>query len=83
MAIGVTGVVTADGETIACDAVVSNCDAVRTYRELLQGTPQSDTIRNAIDTNPRAAVWCLYLGLESPLRTIAASQLCLLARSRR
>ncbi|MEL7266311.1 MAG: FAD-dependent oxidoreductase, partial [Planctomycetota bacterium] len=34
----VTAVITTAGERIACDSVVSNCDAVRTYTELLGGT---------------------------------------------
>src|SRR6056297_3422610 len=33
----VRAVVTTDQETVPCDAVISNCDAVRTYRELLGG----------------------------------------------
>ena len=41
----VTGVVTAGGDEITCDAIVSNCDAVRTYRELLDDTPQSSAVR--------------------------------------
>ena len=73
----VTGVSTADGQTIACDAVISNCDAVRTYRELLSDTAAVRILRQ---TGPARTgmQWCRALfGFESPLRTTAASQLCL------
>ncbi|TWU39210.1 phytoene desaturase family protein [Novipirellula artificiosorum] len=60
----VTGVITAGGETIRSDAVVSNCDAVRTYRELLDGTPESAKFQR----NKRLEAACsgvvLYLGLN-------------------
>jgi len=57
-------VVTASGETIPCDAVISNCDSVRTYRELLKDTPQS----KAFDKKGKYEAACsgvvLYLGLD-------------------
>jgi phytoene desaturase len=60
----VTGVVTASGEEITCDAVVSNCDAVRTYRELLKGTPQSTNFAKKNDPEPACSGVVLYLGLD-------------------
>ena len=59
----VTGVVTAGGEEIACDAVVSNCDAVRTYRELLDQTPQSTQFTKQ-KHEPACSGVVLYLGLD-------------------
>lgn len=60
----VTGVLTESGETIACDAVVSNCDAVRTYEELLKGTKQSRTFSKKNRHEPACSGVVLYLGLN-------------------
>lgn len=60
----VSGVITASGETIPCDAVVSNCDAVRTYRELLDGTPESKSFERKNDHEPACSGVVLYLGLN-------------------
>lgn len=60
----VTGVITAGGETIACDYVVSNCDAVRTYRELLSGTKQSEKFEKQNGYEPACSGVVLYLGLN-------------------
>ncbi|MEL6106192.1 MAG: phytoene desaturase family protein [Planctomycetota bacterium] len=60
----VTGVVTASGETLPCDAVVSNCDAVRTYRELLQDTPQASQFEKKNHFSPACSGVVLYLGLN-------------------
>ncbi|KAA5540292.1 phytoene desaturase [Roseiconus nitratireducens] len=60
----VTGVVTAAGETLPCDAVVSNCDAVRTYRELLRDTPQSKDFEKSNHHAPACSGVVLYLGLN-------------------
>lgn len=60
----VNGIVTADGKTIACDAVVSNCDAVRTYRELLDGTPQSSRFERKNNYEAACSGVVLYLGLN-------------------
>ncbi|EMI18173.1 Zeta-phytoene desaturase [Rhodopirellula maiorica SM1] len=60
----VTGVVTASGETILCDAIVSNCDAVRTYRELLDGTPESTKFAKPQSHEPACSGVVLYLGLN-------------------
>ncbi len=35
-ALQVAAVITTSQERIACDAVISNCDAIRTYRELIE-----------------------------------------------
>ncbi len=58
------GVTTADNETISCDAVVSNCDAVRTYRELLSGTDQSIRFEKKNKFDPACSGVVLYLGLD-------------------
>ncbi len=60
----VTGVTTAGGERIECDAVISNCDSVRTYRELLGGTPQSIKFGKRNDHEPACSGVVLYLGLN-------------------
>jgi len=60
----VTGVVTANGETIRATAVVSNCDAVRTYRELLDGTPQSEKFERKNRYEAACSGVVLYLGLN-------------------
>ena len=60
----VTGVITASGDSIACDAVVSNCDAVRTYRELLDQTPQSAQFEKRNQREPACSGVVLYLGLN-------------------
>ena len=60
----VTGVITADGEHVACDAVVSNCDAVRTYRELLGETPQASKFEKRNRHQPACSGVVLYLGLD-------------------
>ncbi len=58
-----TSVLTDDGETVPVSAVVSNCDAVRTFRELIGG----ETAR-AFDRRRRYEPACsgvvLYLGLK-------------------
>ncbi|MEM1227263.1 MAG: phytoene desaturase family protein [Planctomycetota bacterium] len=60
----VTGVVTTAGETVACDAVVSNCDAVRTYRELLSGSAQSTAFEKSNQHEAACSGVVLYLGLN-------------------
>jgi diapolycopene oxygenase len=60
----VTGVIMADGTEITCDAIVSNCDAVRTYRELLAGTPQSTRFEKRSRREPACSGVVLYLGLD-------------------
>jgi phytoene desaturase len=60
---GVTGVTLASGERVVCDAVVSNMDAVRTYRELVGG----ETGRRFAGERryePACSGVVLYLGLR-------------------
>jgi phytoene desaturase len=57
----VTGVELANGEAAAFDAVVSNCDAVRTHRELLGGVRKFDRRRRY---EPACSGVVLYLGLK-------------------
>lgn len=55
----------ASGERIACDAVISNCDSIRTYRELLAGTPESKKFqKKSPDPEPACSGVVLYLGLN-------------------
>ncbi|MDX1655615.1 MAG: phytoene desaturase family protein, partial [Candidatus Competibacteraceae bacterium] len=58
----VSGVKTSDGETVPLGAVVSNMDAVRTYRELVGG-PVGERYRKR-DFEPACSGVVLYLGLE-------------------
>ena len=60
----IAGVVTAAGDQLPCDAVVSNCDAVRTYRELLRETPQSIRFEKSNRYSPACSGVVLYLGLN-------------------
>ncbi|QDT59009.1 Diapolycopene oxygenase [Stieleria bergensis] len=60
----VVGVITTDDESLPCDAVVSNCDAVRTYTELLKGTPQSQRFEKKNKHIPACSGVVLYLGLN-------------------
>lgn len=60
----VCGVQLADGENVPCDAVVSNCDAVRTHRELLGGAPARAFERRRRRYEPACSGVVLYLGLD-------------------
>ncbi len=59
----VSGVETTSGECIALDAVVSNMDAVRTYRDLLGGPPARRFVRQR-RYEPACSGVVLYLGLS-------------------
>ena len=59
----VSGVETATGECIALGAVVSNMDAVRTYRELVGGAPAASFGRRW-KREPACSGVVLYLGLD-------------------
>jgi diapolycopene oxygenase len=59
----VTGIVTADGETLPFDAVVSNEDAVRTYRELIGGDI-ARRFNKRRKYEPACSGVVLYLGLN-------------------
>ena len=58
----VRAVKTADGERIACDAVISNMDAIRTYTELLGGAAGERYARKGFE--PACSGVVLYLGLK-------------------
>jgi len=60
----VSGVETTSHETIPCDAVISNCDAIRTYRELLGETPQGKSFNKKNNPEPACSGVVLYLGLD-------------------
>lgn len=59
----VSGLETVDGERIACDAVVANADAVRTYRDLLGGKAAKRFERQRT-YEPACSGVVLYLGLD-------------------
>jgi diapolycopene oxygenase len=60
----VVGVTLTTGEAVELDAVVSNCDAVRTHRELLQGHPLPLSLSRKVDVEPACSGVVLYLGLR-------------------
>ncbi len=60
--VSVTGLRTDRGEFLPFDAVVSNCDSLRTHRELLQGTPAAKSMENGRE--PACSGVVLYLGLS-------------------
>lgn len=59
----VTGVVTDAGEEIPLSAVVSNCDSVRTHRELIGG-PVATAFERRRRYEPACSGVVLYLGLD-------------------
>jgi diapolycopene oxygenase len=59
----VTGVRTDAGEEIALSAVVSNCDSVRTHRELISGSV-SEAFEKRRSYEPACSGVVLYLGLN-------------------
>lgn len=60
----VTGVKLTSGETVPADAVVSNCDAVRTHRELLREHGQPTSLTRKKNIEPACSGVVLYLGLK-------------------
>ncbi len=66
------GVVLDDGREILADAVVSNCDVQRTYRDLL-GTEEAQREQSAIarDYTPACSGVVLYLGLDKQYQHFA------------
>lgn len=58
----VKAVITAGGERIACDAVISNMDAIRTYKELVGGETGARYARKGYE--PACSGVVLYLGLN-------------------
>jgi diapolycopene oxygenase len=67
----VTGLVTAMGDTYMFDAVVSNEDAVRTHRELLQGTTAAREFEHKRSYEPACSGVVLYLGLNKRYEHLA------------
>lgn len=60
----VTGIRLTTGESLAFDAVVSNCDSVRTHRELLREYTQPTQFTRKRDFEPACSGVVLYLGLN-------------------
>lgn len=60
----VRGVTTTTGEKYVFDAVVSNCDAVRTHRELLKGSATDKKFEKRRSYEPACSGVVLYLGLK-------------------
>lgn len=60
----VVGVKLTSGETIPCDAVVSNCDSVRTHRELLREHTKETSLTRKKEIEPACSGVVLYLGLK-------------------
>lgn len=58
----VRAVTLAGGERIACDAVISNMDAIRTYTELVKGEPGRAYAKKGFQ--PACSGVVLYLGLD-------------------
>ena len=59
----VAGIVTDAGETIACRAIVSNSDTVRTFQELVEGPPAQRFLKRR-NYEPACSGVVLYLGLN-------------------
>jgi phytoene desaturase len=66
-----TGIETTRGERYTFDAVVSNEDAVRTHRELLQGTAAARHFEHARKYEPACSGVVLYLGLSKRYEHLA------------
>jgi phytoene desaturase len=60
----VAGVETEAGERVPLAAVVSNCDSVRTHRELLAGQPAARRFERRRRYEPACSGVVLYLGLD-------------------
>ncbi|MFO0410273.1 MAG: phytoene desaturase family protein, partial [Planctomycetota bacterium] len=60
----VTGLTTTQGETYRFDSVVSNCDSVRTHRELLEGSKIATKFERRRTYEPACSGVVLYLGLK-------------------
>jgi phytoene desaturase len=60
----VTGLTTTKGEKYQFDCVVSNCDSVRTHRELLAGSKAAKKFDSRRTYEPACSGVVLYLGLK-------------------
>ena len=67
----VTGLVTGDGVEHTFDAIVSNEDAVRTHRELLEDTKASKEFEHRRNYEPACSGVVLYLGLKKRYEHLA------------
>ena len=67
----VSGLVTTMGDTTMFDAIVSNEDAVRTHRELLQGTEAAREFEHKRSYEPACSGVVLYLGLSGRYEHLA------------
>ncbi|MEM1184543.1 MAG: phytoene desaturase family protein [Planctomycetota bacterium] len=66
------GVVLADGRTLKADAVVSNCDVQRTYRDLIADpAAKAELGKIASKYEPACSGLVLYLGLNKPYDHLA------------
>lgn len=65
----VRAVKTEAGERIACDAVISNMDAIRTYRELVGGSAGERYAKKGFE--PACSGVVLYLGLKKRYEHLA------------
>lgn len=64
------GLVTEDGQEYEFDAIVSNMDAIRTYRELIGG-PDAETYLKKQKKEPACSGVVLYLGLNKAYEHLA------------
>lgn len=80
----VRGVELSDGRTIACDAVISNCDVQRTCRDLL-GSPEAERrlAQIAGTYKPACSGVVLYLGLDRQYDHLAHHEFLFSRDSRR
>jgi len=60
----VTGLTTTAGERYEFDCIVSNCDSVRTHRELLEGSSAATKFERRRKYEPACSGVVLYLGLK-------------------
>jgi len=60
----VTGLTTTQGDKYQFDCVVSNCDSVRTHRELLEGSSIAGSFERRRSYEPACSGVVLYLGLK-------------------
>ncbi len=60
----VQGVRLSNGKELTCDAIISNCDSVRTHRELLTGQASAKQFERRRKYEPACSGVVLYLGLS-------------------
>jgi prolycopene isomerase len=63
----VTGILTADGDTVTSRYVISNCDAHQTFTTLLgRNTASRDFLEDIGKMTPSLSAFILYLGVDEP-----------------